>query len=178
MVNILLPIMSLTQNKKMQNNSVTDYNTILKNFAEICSKTEKCVSQALEYAKKKGLDNLQAKQMANYLVENNYINHQRFAEAFAADKSKFSKWGLIKISNALKLKGIEQKYISNALQLIPCEKMESMAVEQIEKKAAKIKYKDYNDLKIKLLRFCFSRGYDIEKSKIKIDAIIKQLKEG
>ena len=158
----------------MQN--VLDYKTVLNRYAEACSKSEKCASQAIEYALKKGLTMQQAKKLADYLIENNFINHQRFANAFAADKAKFAKWGPNKIANVLKNKGIEQNYIDNALRKIPQENLDNLATSEIEKKAKKTKYKDFKDLRAKLLRFSFSRGYNITQSEKTIETIINQLK--
>lgn len=49
------------------------------------------------------------------LEEKDFINDRRFAEKFAADKSRLNKWGPVKIRSHLMQKGISDRAISSSI---------------------------------------------------------------
>lgn len=60
--------------------------------------------------------------LENYLVrliEENYLNEQRFAIAFAGGKFRMKQWGRIKIKHALQQQQVSPHCIEEALQEIP-----------------------------------------------------------
>ena len=52
------------------------------------------------------------------LETENYINEERYSCAFVKDKYRFSKWGKVKISQALQQKKISPDLRSSALETI------------------------------------------------------------
>lgn len=53
-----------------------------------------------------------------HLIENNYLNEQRFANLFAISKFNQKQWGFYRIEQTLKSKGISDKIIAEALKQI------------------------------------------------------------
>jgi len=53
------------------------------------------------------------------LIENNYLNEERFAKAYVQGKFNQKGWGRIKIKQGLKLKRVPDGLIRKALQIIP-----------------------------------------------------------
>jgi regulatory protein len=53
-----------------------------------------------------------------YLIENNFLNEERFACSFARGKFRIKKWGKIRIVNELKFRTISQYNINQALKEI------------------------------------------------------------
>src|ERR1700761_4152051 len=53
------------------------------------------------------------------LIENNFLNEERFAKAYATGKFNQKGWGKIKIKQGLKLKRVPDVLIKKALQTIP-----------------------------------------------------------
>lgn len=96
------------------------------------------------------------------LVTDGFINDERYALMFARDKSKFNKWGPHKITYALKAKHFSEETINKALGEIAHSMDQSHLVEILSKKAKSIKSKSTYDLKVKLIRFGLSRGFEYE----------------
>ena len=53
-----------------------------------------------------------------HLIENNYLNEERFACSFARGKHRIKFWGKIRIVNELKFRNISQYNINTALKEI------------------------------------------------------------
>ena len=104
------------------------------------------------------------------LLEDDYINEERFARAFVKDKFRFNHWGRIKISTHLRALGISSEHISTAMQEISDEEYEKMLDEIVEKKRKSIKNGTDYEIRAKLLRHALSRGfeYDLVASKLNI----------
>lgn len=148
------------------------YDIALSKIAALCSQSEKCEYDAMEYLQKKGLSPQQCNQAVEYLVKNNYIDNLRFAKAFARDKAKFNKWGTAKISLALTRKKIDPQTIKTALENLPDDFIKEIIISETTKKAKTIKDLQQPQSKAKLLRFCAGRGYPMSLSLNIIEQII------
>ena len=141
--------------------------------AAYCSLSEHCIYDIKKKLTEWGANESESKQIIDYLKEENFLNEQRFAQAFVKDKFRFAKWGKIKISFELKMKHISESEISHAMQLIDEDEYESLLFELIEKKDKSIKYTSNNDRKAKLIRFAQSRGFEIDLTLKAIGKIIQ-----
>ena len=65
-----------------------------------------------------GLYKNDVEQYISRLIEENYVNEQRFAEQFAGGKFRSKQWGRQKIVYALRQKNISAYFINKALQQI------------------------------------------------------------
>lgn len=54
-----------------------------------------------------------------YLIENNFINEERFAKSFVRGKHNYKFWGKNRIVNELKFRNISSRNIQTALKEIP-----------------------------------------------------------
>ena len=150
----------------------SNYDIVLSKLASMCSLSEKCESDALEYLAKKGLTPDECQKGLDYLVKNSYIDNQRFANAFANDRAKFGKWGVIKIRAALAAKKISPAVINNAVGNISDHVQKEIILSETKKKAKSIKDLSTPQAKAKLIRFCASRGYPNDISFDIVDQII------
>lgn len=138
-----------------------DCNKALKKIENICSRSEKCsfdikqklIAWQIEYDE---IDEIIAS-----LIEQDFINEERFSKAFANDKFKFNKWGKNKISFALRQKQINEINISNAIKSISQKKYIAMMSSELNLKVKSINGDVYT-VKAKLLNFAQSRGYETE----------------
>ena len=53
-----------------------------------------------------------------YLREQGFLDDARFAKTYAGSKLRLKKWGKMKIVQGLKIKGIKELHISNALKAL------------------------------------------------------------
>jgi regulatory protein len=127
-----------------------------------CSKSERCILEVNQYLSKYCQDFDLINEVCKLLVQENYIDEQRYANAFVNDKFKFSGWGKIKISYTLKQKNIHHETISKSLALIDDEKYSDFLNDLLRKKLKTLKNKDSEQIKAALLRFAISRGFEFE----------------
>ena len=139
---------------------VTPEKALLK-LMKMCSLCEKCEKDSVELLKRWKVDTDKHSEIIGYLLENKYIDNNRFALAYARDKSNFSTWGESKIKMALRAKGITPDVIEEVMGSIDKKTMLEKIERALDTKLKGLKYKDSYDLKNKLLRFAFSRGYDM-----------------
>jgi len=126
----------------------------------LCARQERC-----EYDIQLKLQQWQvAKEDIEKIIETlraaNFLNNQRYANMFVRDKSKFNKWGAIKIAYALKSKRIPEYIIRESLCELGTDDTQKTLTELLTKKAKHIKAKSKEDLKGKLIRYGMSRGFD------------------
>lgn len=98
----------------------------------------------------------------NSLIEDKFVDDNRFAKSFVREKFRFNNWGRIKITYALKQKRIPESTIILALEEIEEEEYLHVLETELIKKKKSIKVKNQFDLKGKLLRFGQSKGFEIE----------------
>jgi regulatory protein len=94
------------------------------------------------------------------LIELNLLNEERFASAFAHDKSEFNQWGRLKIEHALRKKGVSDRNIRHALLLIPQEDQTDTINDIIRKRLPKLKGKPEFQKKGLLARYLISKGFE------------------
>lgn len=125
-----------------------------------CSKSEKATGDVLQKLEQWGVPELLRDSVIEKLKEENFINDERFAAAFANDKFRFNKWGKVKIKYALKNKMVSEYAISEGLKCIDPLEYESVAIELIQSKINKTNEPDAYKLKQKVLQFMASRGFE------------------
>jgi regulatory protein len=97
------------------------------------------------------------------LLSDGFINDERFARIFVRDKSKFNKWGPLKIAYTLKTKRIADEIIEKAMHETKPFQDDNSLHDLLKKKAKTIKAKSTADLRNKLIRFGISRGFNYGK---------------
>ncbi|MCC6182095.1 MAG: RecX family transcriptional regulator [Bacteroidia bacterium] len=96
------------------------------------------------------------------LIEENYINEERFAIQFARGKFSIKKWGRIKIRQELKQKKVSDYCIKKALEQIE-DKIYLETLEYIlNKKNTTIKETNHLKRRFKLINYATSKGYELD----------------
>ena len=138
------------------------FNRYLKQMAAYCSRSEKCEFDVRKKLEETELEHNQIDELIDYLIENKYIDNQRYAEFFANDKFKFNKWGKQKIKMHLNQKQISSALIQNALNTIDLKEYKKTLKEIIEKKLKSTKEEDKYKLKEKVIRNALSKGFEMD----------------
>mgnify|MGYP001791138567 CR=1 FL=1 len=94
------------------------------------------------------------------LIEENFLNEERFAKVFAGSKFRVKKWGRRKILQALKMKGISEYCIRAGMKEIEEEDYVATLMRLLDKKMAQSKEKDTYKLKQVLARYAINKGYE------------------
>jgi len=133
---------------------------LLHKAASYCSISEHCISEVDEKLQKWEVAEADRKKIIKHLIKDDFINEKRYAEAFVKDKFRFNKWGKIKISLALKVKGIDNALISSALDVIDEGEYEEMLASILKTKLTGLKYTYEYEKQGKLFKFAQSRGFE------------------
>ncbi len=96
------------------------------------------------------------------LIAHNFLNEERFAEAYVSGKFRIKRWGRVKIRQQLKLKKISAYSINKGMAVIEDDEYIKTAKELIESKSRLIKSKNQWDKINKLKRYLSSKGYETE----------------
>ncbi len=69
------------------------------------------------------------------LIENNFLNEMRYAEAYVSGKFRIKKWGISKIKFQLKQQQVSDYCIRKAIATVDPIEYEQMIVHQVEKQS-------------------------------------------
>ncbi len=94
------------------------------------------------------------------LMQENFLNEERFARSFARGKFRIKKWGRNKIKQELKIREISAPLIKIALTEIEEEEYIKTLHELAQKKALLIKEKDPYKKRKKLATYLLQKGYE------------------
>ena len=106
------------------------------------------------------------------LVEEDFLNEERFARAFARGKFRINKWGREKIKQSLKIKGVSAYCIRKGMQEIDDDEYISTLKDLLEKKIKSVKDKNKAHRFQKLNKFALQKGYEYGLVKKIIDELL------
>ena len=90
----------------------------LPKIKQYCTYQERCHAEVKEKLYAFGLYKKDVEQLMSQLIEENYLNEERFAIQYAGGKFRMNQWGRIKIKYALKQKQVSDYCIKKALKEI------------------------------------------------------------
>lgn len=99
-------------------------------------------------------------QITLHLLQENFLNEERFAKNFTLGKFKNNKWGLIKIKYHLQSKGVSSRNIEIALDQIDPSDYKNVLISVAKKKWSLLKENDLYKKKNKLFKYLYSRGFE------------------
>lgn len=146
-----------------------EYLDFLSRAQRYCSLSEKCKYDLTKKLNEWKVPAPLHKKIILNLEKENFINEQRFAIAFARDKFRFSKWGKIKISYALKEKKLASNLISSALSEIDQKEYLEFCMKETRSKYASIKGKELYERIAKTLRYMAGKGFETDLCRKYID---------
>ena len=141
-----------------------DIKNALNKARHICSKREKCINDIRLKLKEWDINENNQDEIINILVDEKYIDELRYARAFVHDKLHFNKWGKIKISYHLKMKGIKESIVNRILYEINPEAYKKVLTEILQEKLNSLKNKNKAEIRQKLISFAYNRGFSFEES--------------
>ena len=124
-------------------------------------KTQK---QIRDYLRKKEYSDDTIEFVMSKLVEYNYIDDQKYAQAYVLTYGK--KYGKLKLISQLKVKGVSEEIIECVLEDNKVDSIESVASKYLKNKVMSY------EVSQKLCRFLYSRGYEFDE----INSYINKLK--
>jgi regulatory protein len=105
------------------------------------------------------------------LIEENYLNEERFAIAFAGGKFRMKQWGRVKIKYELKQKQVSDYSIKKAMKQIDEEEYRSVLQKLAGEKYQSLKGEQWLVRKKKTVDYLLQKGYETDLINQAISAI-------
>jgi len=107
-----------------------------------------------------GLYKNEVEELLSKLIEEDYLNEERFAEQFAGGKFRMKHWGKVKITYELKQKGVSAYNIRRALQSITDADYVASLQKLAEAKWEQLKGEQYIARQAKVTSYLMQKGYE------------------
>ncbi len=135
----------------------------LPKIKQYCTYQERCHAEVKEKLYAFGLYKKDVEQLMSQLIEENYLNEERFAIQYAGGKFRMNQWGRIKIKYALKQKQVSDYCIKKALKEINESDYKKTLQKLAEKKLKMLKTETNIFIKKKRLQdYLQQKGYEGE----------------
>ena len=138
-----------------------DKNQALSKAMAYCASQEHAEGEVRGKLRSWGLTENDTDQIISKLIQEKFLDNERYARAFVRDKLTLNGWGRIKIRYMLHGKGVESRIIDKALDEIDEEHYLGILKDLLEKKARTLKNEE-NPLIVrqKLINFAMGRGFE------------------
>lgn len=153
----------------MMNQKAYTLSEATKKLEGYCAYQERCHKDVVNKLREMRMIPEAIDQIVVHLIENNYLNEERFAKSFARGKFTIKKWGGKRITLELEQRSISRFNIKTALQQINETAYLETFDELADKRLAQITEKNRLKRRKKLADYLLYRGWenDLVYSKIK-----------
>jgi regulatory protein len=134
----------------------------LQKLKHYCAYQERCHSEVKEKLYSLGVWKKDHDEIIATLIEENYLNEERFAIAFAGGKWRIKQWGRIKIKYELKQKQVSEYSIKKALKQIDEGEYLKVLNKLAKEKYAALKNEQYLIRKKKTMDYLMTKGFESE----------------
>ncbi|MCR4602914.1 MAG: RecX family transcriptional regulator [Prevotella sp.] len=128
----------------------------------LCAKSEHCQHDMLEKMRQWGVSEEEQAEVMARLISERYVDDERFARAFVADKVRYNKWGRRKVEQALWQKHIDQAIATEVLDGIDDSEYVNVLLPLLKQKRRSTKASSEYEMTTKLIRFAMQRGFTID----------------
>lgn len=130
-------------------------------LVDLCSVGEYSTGEALERLRGWSIVGPQAYAIVQRLVDQRFIDDERFARAYVRNKITVGRWGRVKIRQSLRLKGIDREEADRILdEETDLDVYYANLAAALRSKARSMPEVLDRDCRARLLRFAVGRGYE------------------
>jgi regulatory protein len=140
---------------------MTDYlKDALRKAAMFCAYQERTQQEVRDRLKEWDVVADDAEEVIAELIQQNYLNEERFAKSFAGGKFRVKSWGKRKIKQHLQQRGITGYNLDQAMKEIAPDDYRNTLTDLLDKKRRSLRDDNPLVIKQKLVRFALSKGYE------------------
>ena len=133
---------------------------VLDKMAKYCAYQERCVKEVKDKLKTFDLPQTEKDKILAYLLDNRFVNDERFAKSFVKGKINQSGWGVNKIRFHLIQKGIDKELVDEALGQTDEEAYRQRLTGILEAKSKTVKAASDFEKKRKLAAYAMQKGFE------------------
>ncbi|MDF2384227.1 RecX family transcriptional regulator [Nostoc ellipsosporum NOK] len=134
----------------------------LQKLRQYCAYQERSHSEVRDKLYQLGIWKKDHDEIIGSLIEDNYLNEERFAIAYAGGKYRMKQWGRVRIRYALKQKEVGEYLIKKALKQIDEEEYLALLEKVATERYISLKGEQYLVRKKKTLDYLIQRGFEHE----------------
>lgn len=134
----------------------------LQKLKHYCGYQERCHQEVQQKLYNLGVWKKDHDELIAALIEEDYLNEERFAIAFAGGKWRMKQWGRVKIKYELKQKQVSDYSIKKAMKEVPEEEYLQTLKELADEKYAALKAEQYLVRKKKTMDYLLQKGYEMD----------------
>ena len=128
----------------------------------LCSLSEHCLSEISDKMDKWAVPKDAQLRILKKLVEEKYIDEERYCKSFVHDKFVYNKWGKMKINKELRSKKISLQCIESQLDQIEESEYLNVLKSLLQVKKKTVRGKSEYEINGKLIRFALGRGFEMD----------------
>ncbi|MBC7891958.1 MAG: RecX family transcriptional regulator [Sphingobacteriaceae bacterium] len=132
----------------------------LKKAAAFCAYQERTQQEVRQRLREWGVWGDEAEEIIVRLIEDGFLNEERFARAFAGGKFRVKSWGRVKIEQELRQRGLSGHTLKAGLSEISADDYRQTLQELLDKKAVALSDEEPFARRQKLARYAISKGYE------------------
>ncbi len=144
----------------MKSNTVYSLQEATKKLENYCVYQDRCHKEVISKLKEMGMIPMVIDEIVGHLIQENFLNEERFSRSFARGKFNIKKWGKNRIVNELKQRGITKYNINLALQEIDEEGYYDTLENLAKKRLVQLKETDALKKRKKLADYLLYRGWE------------------
>lgn len=147
-----------------------NYEKALSQMQKYCAYQDRCHQEVRYKLIELKIYGEQLEEILSELIQEDFLNEERFARSFARGKFRIKQWGKVRITQELKQKGVSDYCIRKGLEEIDeTEYLQTLEL-LIEKKANSITESDPFLKRKKIVDFLIRKGYELNAIRLTLDA--------
>lgn len=157
----------------MQSRPSFTLNEAIKKMEAYCAYQERCHKEVEQKLRDMGMIPQAIDQIMVHLIQQNYLNEERFAQSYARGKFSIKKWGRNRIVRELKQRDISKYNIDRALKELDPSLYQETFDALAQKRLEAIKESDPQKKRKKLADYLLYRGWESQMVLEKVYELIK-----
>lgn len=133
---------------------------VLDKMAKYCAYQERCVKDVTDKLRSFDITQEAKDTIMAYLLDNRFVNNERFTRSFVRGKVNQSGWGVNKIRFHLMQKGIDKDMIEEALGQTDEEVYRQRLIDIMKAKSKTVKAENDFEKKRKLAAYAMQKGFE------------------
>ena len=133
---------------------------VLDKMAKYCAYQERCVKDVKGKLKSFDIPEEAKAEILDYLLDNRFVDDERFTKSFVRGKVNQSGWGMNKIRFHLMQKGIDKEIVNEALEQTDEEVYRQKLIDILKTKSKSVKAASDYEKKRKLAAYAMQKGFE------------------